>query len=155
MDKYFESICVPFSVDISLSASPTSKFKSKICRPGLVTLRNFFSLSDSSSFTLLANTRFFTYSRFFTLSLVFSACSRSVRAVFHLHSRQSRTKPFSQDAVDLFTISLKKYDGVTTLVSLSVARVKTNNNLITNMCILSLPIVNSTKHGLNSFKYYA
>lgn len=91
VDKYFESICVPFSVGISLSASPASKFKSKICCPGLVTLRNFFSLSDSSFFTLLANAKFFTYSRFFTLSLVFSACSRSVRPVFHLHSRQSRT----------------------------------------------------------------
>ena len=30
VDKYFESICVPFSVGISLSASPTFKFKSKI-----------------------------------------------------------------------------------------------------------------------------
>jgi len=57
----FESVCVPFSVGFSkISASLTSKFKSKIYCPGSLTSKNFFFLLDSNSFTLLANGSFFT-----------------------------------------------------------------------------------------------
>ena len=61
-----------------------SKFKSKIWCPDSLTLKSFFSLSDSRSFALLANAGFFTNSRSLALSLLFAAWSRSVWPVFLL-----------------------------------------------------------------------
>ena len=81
----FVSVCVPFAVGVSrLSSVLKSKFKSKICCPGSVSFDLFTSLSASSSFSLLANAGFFTSSRSLALSLLFAACSRSVRLVFLL-----------------------------------------------------------------------
>ena len=83
-----QSICVPFSVGFSkLSASLTSKFKSKTWCPDWLALKSFFSLSDSRSFALLANTGFFTNSLSLALSLLFAAWSRSVWPVFLLYPK--------------------------------------------------------------------